>query len=288
MSAILKVAVVQMRSGFDPWENLLLVDGFVKQATEEGCQMVCFPENSLYRGPKNAPPAVREESLLALDRVGRLEITNAFSDAVKPVLDSWKITVCLGSVFEKSNSGLPFNSHWVVQPGRGIQAYQKMHLFDYQGTDAYHESSDCARGLEPMIVEVDGWRVGLSICFDLRFPELYRFLSVERGAEVLLVPSSFTYETGKRHWHALLKARAIENLAYVLAPAQWGTHNDSRGQHLRCFGHACAYEPWGDLLCEAPEEGDVMKVVELDKTKVEKARRSMPSLSTAQMIIQRR
>jgi predicted amidohydrolase len=127
-------------------------------------------------------------------------------------------------------------------------------------------------GAQPALVEVQGWQVGISICYDLRFPELYRTLS-QMGAEVFVVPAAFTYTTGKDHWHPLLRARAIEGQSWVIAAAQWGKHPQSR----QTYGHSMVIDPWGTIVAEAPEE-IAITIADLDPAVLTRVRESLPSL----------
>ncbi|HEX2880741.1 MAG TPA: nitrilase-related carbon-nitrogen hydrolase, partial [Polyangiaceae bacterium] len=134
------------------------------------------------------------------------------------------------------------------------------------------ESAGTSPGTGPVVVVVDGWKVGLSICYDLRFPELYRAL-VEQGAEVLVVPAAFTKATGTDHWHPLLRARAIENQCWLLAAAQWGDHPGNR----QTYGHSLAIDPWGTVVTELPE-GDGVQCADLDRQRLNDVRKRLPAL----------
>jgi predicted amidohydrolase len=157
-----------------------------------------------------------------------------------------------------------------------LASYRKIHLFDIDltGNVSANESESILPGDELVTAVVDGHKAGLSICYDLRFPELYRLLAL-RGAEILFVPAAFTMYTGKDHWHTLLKARAIENQAYVIAPGQVGAHepNDSR-----CYGHSLVVDPWGVVLADAPNKEGIV-TAELDFEELHKIRRQLPSLA---------
>ena len=281
----MKMSVVQMRSSSDGYENLLLVDDFVREAAEQGSELVCFPENVFYRGPKTKPGFSREDAHLMLGNDQKIARTTDFARELKRRLEDWPISVSLGSVLELASpegQGLPTNSHWFCSPQKAIVSYAKIHLFDFAGTvESYHESRDVKAGSRPITAQLGGLCFGLSICFDLRFAELYRQMTLEMGAQVLLVPSAFTKETGRAHWHTLLRARAIENLSYVVAPAQWGAHKNAKGNSLECYGHSVAYDPWGNLICEAPGTGDFLKTFEIDVAKLQDYRARLPVLSCA-------
>jgi predicted amidohydrolase len=161
------------------------------------------------------------------------------------------VTLIAGGFPERSlDPDRPHNTSVVISPAAEITAvYRKIHLFDVElGSESYRESKATSPGTEVVSAAVEGFEVGLSICYDLRFPELYRRL-VERGAEVLTVPAAFTLNTGKEHWHVLLRARAIESQCYVLAAAQWGNHPGGRAT----YGHALICDPWGTVIAEASD-----------------------------------
>jgi deaminated glutathione amidase len=163
----------------------------------------------------------------------------------------------------------------VVGPGGEVAArYRKIHLFDVEVGDGqvYRESAGVTGGDETVVVPVGPFKVGLSVCYDLRFPELYRRL-IDGGADVLLVPAAFTLMTGKDHWHVLLRARAIESQAYVIAAAQWGRHPKGR----TTYGKSLVVDPWGDVIAQAPE-GPGVVFARLEATRVAEVRASLPSL----------
>jgi predicted amidohydrolase len=172
-----------------------------------------------------------------------------------------------------------YNTALVIDPRGELAArYRKIHLFDVDipGGAVLRESDSTARGSEPVVVEIAGAPVGVSICYDVRFPELYRRLVKNMGAEVLLVPAAFTAHTGGAHWHLLLRARAIEDQAWVVAPAQWGRHSDKR----ESYGHTLIADPWGAVVGERAE-GDGVVVVALDGETVARRRAQMPCLDHA-------
>jgi predicted amidohydrolase len=164
--------------------------------------------------------------------------------------------------------------------GQVVATYDKIHMFDADVGDGilYHESDSFAAGTTPVIAEIEGVRLGMSICYDLRFPHLYRQLAND-GAHLLAVPSAFTKLSGAAHWHILLRARAIETGSYVIAPAQCGTHSDGR----ETYGHAMIISPWGEILCEA-SDGDAVITAKVDISKIITARRAIPSLISSAII----
>jgi predicted amidohydrolase len=172
-----------------------------------------------------------------------------------------------------------YNTLVVLDPsGTLVARYRKIHLFDVDipGGAVLRESDATAPGDELVVADIAGAKVGLSICYDVRFPELYRRLVKDRGAEVLVVPAAFTAHTGAAHWHLLLRARAVEDQAWVVAAAQWGRHNEKR----ESFGHTLVVDPWGTIAGERPD-GDGVVVATLDGDTVAKRRAQMPCLRHA-------
>jgi nitrilase len=184
--------------------------------------------------------------------------------------------VLAGTIALSGRGPKPYNSSILFAPDGTIAAvYRKMHLFDVQipGRAEFRESARIARGAGPVTANTPLGTLGLSICYDLRFPELYRHLAMA-GAAVLFVPSAFPPTRGKAHWTALLRARAIENLAYVVAPAQWGRHGGGR----TTYGHTCIVDPWGRIVAERPR-GTGVVLARIDPALVARVRRELPALS---------
>jgi deaminated glutathione amidase len=285
----MKVALIQMASGPDPYANLLQVDSWVKEAAQGGAELVCFPENVFYRGPRKTEFFDRKDLFLETNEQGLLERNSEFSETLADFIDSWKISVSLGSVLEKNKSGdRPYNSHFLVGNQGVIRTYRKIHLFRYRGQrETYNESADIQGAQQTVCVDLNSFKLGLSICYDLRFPELYRDLVLNEGAQALLVPAAFTAETGRAHWKTLLKARAIENQAFVLASGQWGSHTDSRGQKCFCYGHSMIVDPWGSVLAEASASGDEILWAQLDKKSQNDLRERLPALEDATLNLAR-
>ncbi len=181
-----------------------------------------------------------------------------------------------GGMPERSgDAARPYNASVVVSPeGEVTAVYRKVHLFDVEVGDGqtYRESQATMPGEKPLVTNAAGLAVGLSVCYDLRFPELYRALA-SAGADVLTVPAAFTLMTGKDHWHVLLRARAIESQAYVVAAAQWGSHPRGR----RTYGKSCIVDPWGDVIAQA-SEGEGVIVAPIDPSRIASVRRDLPAL----------
>jgi predicted amidohydrolase len=188
-----------------------------------------------------------------------------------------RTTILIGSIrARETGMDKPFNRAVLIGDGGAIVAtYDKLHLFDVTLPDGqrYEESAQAVAGSQPVVAKTDFAALGLSICYDLRFPQLYRALALS-GAELLLVPSAFTRPTGEAHWHVLLRARAIENAAYVVAPAQAGSHPGGR----ETYGHSIIIDPWGRILAEADGEHPGVITASIDPAQVEKTRAQLPVL----------
>ena len=189
------------------------------------------------------------------------------------------ITVVLGGMKNATLEGV-FNSAVVIGPdGTVAGRYDKIHLFDARvGGQSFEASSVEQAGSRPALLDVDGALVGVTICYDVRFPELYRALALA-GAEVLLVPSAFTYPTGRAHWHTLLRARAIENGCYVVAPATVRSPDGPERDPFETYGHALVVSPWGEVLLDLEEQTPAVGVVDLDLTAVRETRSALPVLA---------
>src|SRR4051812_8697337 len=241
MADVLRVACVQLTAGPDKGENVAKADVLVERAAEAGARLVVLREK--WNGVGNAA-ALRE---LAEPLAGGESVATMAEWAHRH--DLWLVG---GSITElRDGRERLSNTCCVFAPDGSLAAvYRKIHLFDVEvGGKVYRESDAEERGDEPVIADVDGWGTGLSVCYDLRFPELYRVLALE-GAELLTVPANFTLATGKDHWHVLLRARAIESQCYVLAAAQVGGPRPERPS----YGHSLVVDPWGTIVAEAPDE----------------------------------
>jgi len=261
----LRVACVQMCSGDDRLRNLAAAERLFDAAASEGVRLVALPENFSFMGRDD------ESRRAAAEYPEESWVLGFLSEQA----ERHRMHVIGGSVLLKQrDSDLLRNACPVFAPdGRLLDIYDKMHLFDVDlGPERYQESATILAGAAPTSVPIGPWKVGLSICYDLRFPELYRRYS-ETGCQVLSVPSAFTVPTGKAHWETLLRARAIENQAYVLAPAQAGEHPGGR----RTWGHSMIADPWGEVLgCR--EEGEGLVLAELDLARIEEVRGMIPAL----------
>jgi predicted amidohydrolase len=260
----LVAAVCQMRSTSDGAGNLRQAEELVRAAAASGATFVATPENTNHLGP-HAEKVRLAESL-----------DGPCCELFSRLAAELSITLLLGSFNEKSPvKGRCFNSSVLFGPsGARLAVYRKIHLFDVDvpGGVSFRESATVAPGTDVVVTETAFGAMGLSICYDLRFGELYRAL-VARGATVLTIPSAFTATTGKAHWEILVRARAIESQAFVIAPGQHGEHGDSglRESH----GHSMIVDPWGRILAEIPD-GVGIAVATLDLAEVQRVRAAIP------------
>ena len=264
-SGTLRVALIQMRSARSPAANLDAARALVRQAVEAGARYVQTPETT---------------NIMELDRKVLFQ-TLAEEDkdptlaGLRELARELAITLHVGSLALKVSSQKAVNRALVIDPDGEITArYDKIHMFDVDlgNGESYRESTAYRPGEQAVSVTVGPARIGLSICYDLRFPALYRALA-ESGAQVLTVPSAFTRPTGEAHWHVLLRARAIENGAFVLAAAQGGRHENGRDT----YGHSLVVDPWGRVIAEGGSEPGIV-VSEIDLAAVAAARARIPSL----------
>lgn len=272
MTETLKIAAVQMTSNASWADNLAMVKTWVAKASADGARVVVLPENVfLFNGKGMRELAESPEQDVLLSEMASLARLYHLYLIVgsHPSLDD-----LAGNVVEKHRVR---QSCLVFDPsGELVQRYDKIHLFDVSVDDkagSYRESDYIEPGdLDAKIIDVDGFKIGLTICYDVRFPELFRRLSKE-GAEVILVPAAFTYVTGKAHWNTLLAARAIENQCFVMGVNQCGWHTQTR----QTYGHSILYAPNGDALKGLEEESGYF-VCEIDKIGLKECRTKMPCL----------
>jgi predicted amidohydrolase len=262
-----KVAVAQMTSRDDVQENLRASDRVVRMAAEDGAKLVVLPECFAFLGKESGKLAIAEPlpgGGPILERCQRLAREH---DA----------ELVLGGFWEKGSDPLRVRNACVHLGADGeVRAvYRKIHLFDVDLPDGttLKESETVEPGGEPVVTDAPFGKLGLSVCYDLRFPELYRAL-VDQGAIALAIPSAFTLTTGKDHWHVLLRARAIEAQAWVLAAAQYGHHLGSR----RSYGHALIADPWGTVVAEC-SDGEGVACAFVDDEHVKRVRAALPSLA---------
>jgi predicted amidohydrolase len=258
------VGAVQMTSTADRARNLDTALRLVSEAADLGAKLVGLPENFAFMG--------RDEDRIA----GAETLEGPTLAAVRDLARRRGIFVLAGSIAEKVDApGKTANTSVLVgDDGSIVASYQKIHLFDVNIPDGarYAESETVQPGDRAVLAPTTLGRIGLTVCYDLRFPELYRQLA-ELGAEILCIPAAFTLFTGKDHWEVLLRARAVENLAYVIAPAQVGRHSANR----ITFGNAMVVDPWGVVLARCPD-GEGVCVAPVRRDRLEQVRRELPSL----------
>ncbi|RYZ13374.1 MAG: carbon-nitrogen hydrolase family protein [Comamonadaceae bacterium] len=267
----MKVAAIQMVSTAGLAPNLASARALLEQAAAFGAELAVLPEYFCTMGHRDT------DKLALAEAAGDGPIQRFLSDSARE-LGLWIVggTLPLSSSqpMHVLNSSMVWSS-----AGEPVARYDKIHLFRFErGDEHYDERRAVTPGTEPVLFELpsrDGhrWRIGLSVCYDLRFPELYRALAAG-GAELLLVPSAFTHTTGQAHWEVLLRARAIENLAWLVAPAQGGTHENGR----RTWGRSMVVDPWGEVVAQQPE-GEGVVLFELDIARLERCRTQLPALS---------
>ena len=262
----MRVALVQTTSTDDVAANLVAASRLVEEAAGRGAGLVALPENFAFLRRDDAPIPCGQGldgeivgCLRALAR--RLHVRILGGSFPEAVPDESRV----------------FNTSVLISPAGEIEAvYRKIHLFDVDlgasGGGVYRESAVIAPGEEVVVAKTPEAVIGLSVCYDLRFPELYRALAA-RGAEILMVPSAFTRETGKDHWEVLLRARAIENQAFVLAPAQCGRHSETRASH----GRSLVVDPWGLVLAQGGDQPCVV-LADCDLGELARIRASLPAL----------
>jgi predicted amidohydrolase len=263
----MKVAALQMVSGLGLEGNLQAARTLLEQAAQAGCELAVLPEYFCLLGRKDT------DKLALREQPGAGPIQNFLATSARE-LGLW---VAGGTLpLEAADDDHVRNTTLVFSPdGRCAARYDKIHLFRFDnGREQYDEARVIEPGSQPVafdLVARDGqsWRIGLTVCYDLRFPELYRGLR----ADVLLVPSAFTHTTGQAHWETLLRARAIENLAYVVAPAQGGVHENGR----RTWGHSMVVDPWGGVLAQR-DEGAGLVAATLERSRLAQVRQQLPAL----------
>lgn len=256
-------AAVQMNATSDAARNLDQAEGLIRRAAAAGARLVVTPENTNLLGPH--ADKVRAAEALDGPTISRLAATAAATG----------VHLVVGSFNERGDDRRCFNTSVLIGPdGRLIASYRKIHLFDVDVNEdvRFLESDTVIPGDTPVVAETELGRIGLSICYDLRFPELYRRL-VEMGAEILTIPAAFTLGTGKDHWEVLVRARAIEAQSYVIAAGQVGRHDD--GGLRQSWGHSLIVDPWGAVVGQA-SDGPGVALATVDLAYVREVRRGIP------------
>ena len=266
--AATRVAAIQMVSGAELAPNLDAAARLIAAAAAAGARLVALPENFYLIGRADT------DKLKLAEPEGRGPIQDFLAGAAA----RHKVWLVGGTAPLAAADPARVRSACLVfdDAGRRVARYDKMHLFRFeQGGERYDETRTLQPGEGPVALDAPFGRMALSICYDVRFPELYRGLG---EFDMLFVPSAFTVPTGAAHWHALLRARAIENLAYVIAPAQGGEHPSGR----RTYGHSLIADPWGDVLAERAE-GEGVVIAEIDLERVREVRRVLPALANKRL-----
>lgn len=268
----MKIALLQMTASDVVERNLDVVMDAVHQAAGQRADWLLTPEVT---------------NCLSASRSRQRDVLQAENDdvtlkTVREKAQDWNINVLLGSLALKADGNeAPFvnRSFLIGRAGAVTARYDKIHMFDVaiSETETYRESEGYRPGAQAVLGDVDGVPVGLTICYDLRFPHLFRALA-QAGAKIITVPSAFSPETGAAHWEVLLRARAIENGCYILAPAQTGSHPTVQGRQRLTYGHSMVIDPWGEVVLDAGTKPGVY-FADLDLSKVDDCRRRLPSLS---------
>jgi predicted amidohydrolase len=263
--ASFKAAMIQMRSGLTPAANVDAAVRLIEQAKADGADYVQTPEMT------NILAAKRDQLFATVVEESKDASLAAFRDLARRL----GITIHVGSLAIRLTHDRAANRGFLIDPAGEIAArYDKIHMFDVDlaNGETYRESNNYAPGESAVVADLPWGRLGISICYDLRFPALFRALA-EAGASYLAIPSAFTKQTGEAHWHVLMRARAIENGCFVFAAAQGGKHENGR----ETFGHSVIVDPWGRVLAEGGDEAGVV-MVEIDPAQVTQARARIPSL----------
>ena len=270
----MKAAILQLNASDDPAANLPVTVAMVRQAVEMGAQFVLTPEVT------NCVSLNRAHQKMVL----RHEEDDETLTALRALASEHGIHVLIGSLALRTDDadGRFVNRSFLIGPDRGIIArYDKIHMFDVEidNRETFRESAGFRPGTQAVLAQTDFAPIGMAVCYDMRFPRLADAL-VSAGAKVLTYPAAFSPVTGAAHWHSLLRARAIEAGAWVIAPAQTGTHASQTGNERQTYGHSLVVDPWGDVSLDAGEAPGVY-VFELDMEKVADARRRIPSRDNA-------
>jgi len=265
-ATVFLAAAIQMRSGNDRAANEARALSLLGEAADRGAALIGLPEMWEHIGP------AREKQAFAGPVDG-----NQLA-RIRELCSKRGVYCLAGSIAERASDGRVYNTSALVAPrGEIVATYRKLHLFDVDIPDGarYRESEQVAPGdAPPRAVETSlGLKIGLSVCYDLRFPELYR----DAGADLLCVPAAFTAYTGRAHWEVLLRARAIENQAYVFAPAQVGRIGPA-SENRFAFGHSCIVDPWGEVVADAGGEQEGLAVASIHPERLSQVRRDLPAL----------
>lgn len=262
-----KIALIQMRSGTDPQRNLDDAEAMIREAAGQGAKFVLTPETT----------NLVQKDTETLFRTLKSPVEDPAPIRFAQLAESLQIDLLAGSFALLGADGRAVNRSHLFGPDGEVRAlYDKIHMFDVEigGGESWKESANYQPGDRAVVAEAAGMRIGLSVCYDLRFAYLYRRLA-KAGALVLTVPSAFTRPTGRAHWEVLLRARAIETGSWVLAPAQGGKHEDGR----KTWGHSMVVDPWGEVIAQLDHDEPGILYAEIDPEKALEARRRIPALA---------
>lgn len=266
MDAELRVLICQLNSIDDLDSNLKQIHKLIDQIPiSEKIDLICLPENSLYMRVKEGA------------QIPGLNLNSKAFHSLEEISKQRNSFVHIGSIPLESEGRL-VNASVLIEPGVARRkSYEKIHLFDIEldGSAPIRETDMFHHGKSPAVVTVRGWKIGQTICYDLRFAELFLEYA-KSGADLVLVPSAFLVETGKAHWEVLLRARAIESQCYIVAAAQAGKHVGCQGGQRMTYGHSLAIDPWGTVIWQGSSDGAECKLVILQKSEISKVRRQIP------------
>ena len=268
----MKIALLQLTSGDLPKENLSRTIEFVREAALKGASLILTPEVTNCVSMNRA----HQQAVLQLEQ-------DDFSlQTIKAEAKALGVWVSIGSLALKTDDpdGRFANRSFMINPmGEVAASYDKIHMFDValSETETYRESDGYCPGSRAVVADMPDIRVGMTVCYDVRFPHLYRMLA-KNGVGLMLVPSAFSPVTGAAHWETLLRARAIETGSFVFAAAQTGTHPSTTGKQRTTYGHSLAVDPWGRVICDAGTHPGV-SIVEIDPSEVSKVRSQIPALT---------
>jgi len=269
-----KVAAIQMTSGHVVADNLAAAAALLREAKESGADIACLPENFCFIGLKDA------DKLRVAERDGDGPV-QSFLSSTALALNMWILS---GTIVLRgdTDSRVANTSLLIDAKGKRVARYDKIHLFDVTipgRNEQYLESKHVTPGSTTVVADTPVGRLGMSVCYDMRFPEMYRDL-VSRGAQWLAMPAAFTVPTGRAHWETLLRARAIENLCYVVAPAQWGVHSSGR----ETFGDSIIIDYWGQVLSRLPKGTGVI-TADIDLEQQQESRLRFPALENRRLAV---
>lgn len=273
----MKAALLQITSSDDPTENLNMVRTMVRSAADQGAEFILTPEVT----------SCVSASRTRQHEAACLESEDPFLETLRDEAKATGTWILIGSLGVKTDDadGRLANRSFLIGPDGGIRArYDKIHMFDVDvsETETYRESAAYRPGERAVLASTPWGKVGMTICYDVRFPHLHRTLA-QAGAKIITAPAAFSPVTGAAHWEVLLRARAIETGCWILAPAQTGDHKVSRGKPRSTYGHSLVVAPWGEVMLDAGEAPGIY-LIEIDMAQVDDARKKVPSLSHDRVI----